>query len=175
MDRHALVRGGLLTSDRVRLSHSCCGVGRDSSRLRDLQLHFVRLLLQQSPNGLEVRAQRGSTIIGGVLSCFAFVWFCSIRMRIVGRSEIRTQSPDTNITTEAALIAMLRKAKPWQKFAQVRSLSQTTLDLSRRAISRKNSHLTEAELQKLFVRYQYGAELADRFDQYMKNRSNEES
>lgn len=88
---------------------------------------------------------------------------------------MRTQSPDTDIRTEAALIAMLRKAELWKKFALVRSLSQTTLSLSRRAIARKNSHLTEAELRALWVRYQYGDELADQFERYMKNRGNEES
>ena len=76
MDRHALVRGALLTSDLVRLSHSCRAVGRDSARLRDLQLHFVRLLLQQSPNAPKVCAQLGSTIIGGVLlgACLGPHW-----------------------------------------------------------------------------------------------------
>ena len=88
---------------------------------------------------------------------------------------MRTQSPDTTVEAEAALIAMLRKAKPHQKFAQVRSLSGTMLALSRRAISRKHANLPEAELHSLFVRYQYGEELGNRFAQYLKNRSNEES
>jgi len=96
-------------------------------------------------------------------------------MSTTGKSEMRTQSTDTDARAEAALIAMLRKAKPCQKFGQVRSLSQTTLSLSRRAILRKNPHLTEAELHELFVRYQYGEELADRFRQYLKNRSNDKS
>jgi len=84
---------------------------------------------------------------------------------------MRTQSTDTDRKTEAAWIAMLRKAKPCRKFAQVRSLSQTTLSLSRRAIARRNPHLAEAQLGALFVRYQYGEELADRFEQYLKNKS----
>jgi len=86
---------------------------------------------------------------------------------------MRTQSADTNAKTEAVLISMLRQAKPCQKFAQVRSLSRTMLSLSRRAISRKNGHLSDAELHVLFVRYQYGHELADQFEEYLKKRRNE--
>ncbi len=86
---------------------------------------------------------------------------------------MRTQSLDTHVQTEAALIAMLRKAKPHQKFAQIRSLSQTVLSLSRRAIVRKNAHLKEAELGALFVSCQYGEELGNRFMQYQKNQRNE--
>jgi hypothetical protein len=92
-------------------------------------------------------------------------------MSDTGEHEMRTQSTDTDRTTEAAWIAMLRRAKPSRKFAQVRSLSQTTLNLSRRAIARKNPHLTEAELGGLFIRYHYGDELADRFEQYVKSSS----
>jgi hypothetical protein len=88
---------------------------------------------------------------------------------------MRMQSTDTDFKTEAALIALLRRAKPYQKFAQVRSLSQMTLSLSRRAIARKNGYRKEAELRELFVYYQYGEDLADRFKQYQKKRSNEES
>ena len=85
---------------------------------------------------------------------------------------MRTQSRDTDSKIEAVLIAMLRKAKPHQKFAQVRSLSKLTLSLSRRGIARQNPQLKEAELHELFVRYQYGDALADRFGQYLRNRVN---
>jgi len=88
---------------------------------------------------------------------------------------MRMQSLDTDSKAEAALIAMLRRATPSQKFAQVRSLSQMTLSLSRRAIARKNGSLGEAELRGLFVYYQYGEELAERFQQYQKKESHEES
>ena len=88
---------------------------------------------------------------------------------------MRTQSTDTDIKAEMALIAMLRKAKPHQKFAQIRSLSQTTLSLSRRAISRRNPHLKKNGLYALFVQYQYGEALANRFRRYLKNRGDEEA
>ena len=88
---------------------------------------------------------------------------------------MRMPPTDTDIKTEAALIALLRRAEPYQKFAQVRSLSQMTLGLSRRAIARKNGSLNEADLCGLFVRYQYGEELAERFKQYQRKRGDEES
>ena len=99
----------------------------------------------------------------------------SVPVSTIGKSGMKPQSTDTDIKTEAALIAMLRKAKTFQKFAQVRSLSQTTLSLSRRAILRKNRHLQEGELLGLFVHYQYGKELADRFRRYMESRDDEDS
>lgn len=88
---------------------------------------------------------------------------------------MRTQSTDTDGKAEAAWIALLRKATPARKFAQVRSLSELTLGLSRRAIARRNGHLQEAELQALLVHHLYGAELADRFREYLKARSHEEA
>jgi len=87
---------------------------------------------------------------------------------------MRRQSPDTDVKMEAAWIALLRRATPCQKFAQVRSLSQTTLSLSRRAIARRHENLTEAQLRGLFVYYQYGQELADRFQRDQRRRSHEE-
>jgi len=90
-------------------------------------------------------------------------------------SDVNAQSGDTHAEAEAAWIAMLREAKPHQKFAQVRSLSQTVLSLSRRAISRKNPHLDETSLRCLFVRYQYGEALAEGLAQYLRDRSHEAS
>jgi len=87
---------------------------------------------------------------------------------------MRTLSTDTGIKAEAPWIAMLRKAKHCQKFAQVRSLSETVLSLSRRAIGRKHSDLEGIELEGLFIRYQYGDELGQRFERYLKSRSHEE-
>jgi hypothetical protein len=88
---------------------------------------------------------------------------------------MRTQSKDTHPKIEAALIAMLRNASLSQKFAQIRSLSQVTLSLSRRAIARKNDVLSEDDVNWLFVKYHYGKDLADRFRDYMKKRSHEKS
>lgn len=88
---------------------------------------------------------------------------------------MRTQSTDTDSKAEAAWIALLREATLARKFAQVRSLSELTLSLSRRAIARRNGPLQEAELQVLLVHHLYGAELADRFREYLKDRNREEA
>lgn len=96
-------------------------------------------------------------------------------MMTTGKCAMRTQSADTDVKMEAAWIALLRRAKPCQKFAQVRALSQMTLSLSRRAISRRNCGVKEAELRELFVHHQYGEELARRFRQYWKKRDHGES
>lgn len=83
------------------------------------------------------------------------------------------QSTDTHPAVEAAWISMLRKATPAQKFAQVRSLSEATLSLSRRAISRRSQTLCRDDVSWLFIKYHYGPDLADRFLAYMKRRSHE--
>jgi hypothetical protein len=88
---------------------------------------------------------------------------------------MRRRRNDTDTETEAAWIAMLRTATPCRKFAMVRSLTQTTLSLSRRAIARRNPHLGQADLHGLFVEHQYGRDLAERFKQHLKTRSNEKS
>lgn len=82
---------------------------------------------------------------------------------------MKRQSSDTESKTEAAWLALLRTAKPCQKFAQVRSLSQMTASLSRRAIARRHPNLPEAQLRGLFVFYQYGEDLAERLRQYERN------
>lgn len=88
---------------------------------------------------------------------------------------MKTQSIDTNQKTEEVLISLIRKAKPSKKFDQVRSLSQTTLNLSRRAIIRRNSKLDDIQQDILLVNYYYGQELADKFRNYIEKKINEKS
>lgn len=88
---------------------------------------------------------------------------------------MKTQSIDTNQKTEEVLISLIRKAKPSKKFNQVRSLSQTTLNLSRRAIMRRNSKLDNIQQDILLVNYYYGQELADKFRNYIEKKFNEKS
>lgn len=52
----------------------------------------------------------------------------------------------------------------------VRSLSQTTIQLSRRAISRANPELSEQEVNLIFVAYHYGENLANRLRAYMEQK-----
>lgn len=86
-------------------------------------------------------------------------------------SQVRTLSPDTDRETEAVWLAMLRGLPGHRKFAQVRSLTETVLSLSRRAIARRNPGASKDELAVLFIRYQYGDALADEFEQYLKTRA----
>jgi len=73
-----------------------------------------------------------------------------------------TQSTDTNPEVERVLISLLRKLNSTQKFEQVQSFSSSILKLSKRAISRANPDISEQEKNILFVKYHYGAELANK-------------
>ncbi len=84
---------------------------------------------------------------------------------------MRVQSKDTDINAEKMLISLMRRATLPQKFAHIRSLSETMLSLSQRAIFRKNSHLEDLDYQWLFIKYHYGKELADRYKKILKNKA----
>ncbi len=81
-----------------------------------------------------------------------------------------TQSPDTHPDTEKVLILLIRKASSTQKLNQVRSLSQTVIRLSKRALARANPNLSKREVDLLFVSHHYGKELADRLRKYLEER-----
>ncbi len=80
---------------------------------------------------------------------------------------MKTQSIDTRLEAESVLISLHRKASTAKKFAQIRSLSQTTLQLSRRAIARANKDLTDKQIDILFVSNHYGKEIATNFENYL--------
>ena len=81
---------------------------------------------------------------------------------------MKTQSADTRFETEEFLLSLLRNADTKKKFSQIRSLSQTTLQLSRRAIARANPKLSEKQINLLFVSYHYGTDIARRLENYLK-------
>ncbi len=80
---------------------------------------------------------------------------------------MRTQSIDTRLEAEEVLISLLWKTSVAKKFSQIRSLSQTTLQLSRRAIARVNKGLSERQIDMLFVSYHYGKEIATNLENYL--------
>jgi hypothetical protein len=86
---------------------------------------------------------------------------------------MKTQSIDTHPQAEAVQIALLRQASMAKRAWLLRSLSQTVIRLSRRAIRKVNPQLTEPELNVLFVRHCYGDELADRLQQYLMRRTSD--
>jgi len=79
-----------------------------------------------------------------------------------------TQSVDTDLNTEETQISLIRKASIAKRISMLRSLSQTTIQLSRRAISRANPGLSEPEINLIFVAYHYGDELANCLRAYME-------
>ena len=84
---------------------------------------------------------------------------------------MKTQSQDTDAKTEAVLISLLRKLPFAKKFAQVRSLTETSISLSRRAIQRNHAGIDEDRLNRLFVELHYGKELAGRFQDYIEKKA----
>ena len=81
-----------------------------------------------------------------------------------------TQSPDTSPEAEKIQIELLRKASVARRISIVRSLSQTVMYLSWRAIKRANPSMSEQEVNIAFVAYNYGQELAERLKIYLDQR-----
>ncbi len=77
------------------------------------------------------------------------------------------QSPDTCPQSEKVQIELIRESSVSRRVSRVRSLSQTTMYLSRRAIQRTNPFLSEREVDLAFVANHYGEKLAERLRLYM--------
>jgi len=83
---------------------------------------------------------------------------------------VKTQSIDTHHQIEQIQISLLKKQSIAKKIAQVCSLTQTTIQLSKRAISRANQKLDDKQINLLFITYQYGEDIAARVDEYLNRR-----
>ena len=83
--------------------------------------------------------------------------------------EMITQSPDTALQAERVQIELIRKSSVSKRVSKIRSLSQTTMYLSRRAIQRTNPSLSEREVELAFVANHYGEKLAERLRLYMEH------
>jgi 3-phenylpropionate/cinnamic acid dioxygenase small subunit len=81
-----------------------------------------------------------------------------------------TQSFDTHPEAERVQIALIRKAGIARRIGIARSLSETAIKLSRRAISRANPQLSEQELNLVIVAHNYGSYIADRLGNYLKRK-----
>lgn len=84
-----------------------------------------------------------------------------------------TQSIDTHPRAEEIQVLLLRQATVAKRLAVMRSLSRTTIYLSRRAIQRANPTYSQLEVGLAFVAYHYGEELAKRVSQYLEQRNYE--
>ena len=82
---------------------------------------------------------------------------------------MKTQSIDTHPKTEMVLISLLRKTSFSKKLSQVLSLSQTTIQLSKRAIARANKNLDVDQINLLFIEYHYGKDLAEQVKKYIES------
>jgi len=80
-----------------------------------------------------------------------------------------SQSPDTAAQAERVLIALIRESSVCRRVSAVRSLSQTVMYLSRRAIQRTNPSLSEREADLAFVANHYGENLAERLRLHMEH------
>ena len=78
-----------------------------------------------------------------------------------------SQSPDTTPQAEKVQLELIRESSVSERVSRVRSLSQTTMYLSRRAIQRTNPSLSEREVDLAFVANHYGEKLAEYLRLYM--------
>jgi hypothetical protein len=65
---------------------------------------------------------------------------------------------------------LLRQASIAKRLAVMRSLSRTTIQLSRRAIHRANPTYSQLDVNLAFVAYHYGEELAQSLRRYLERR-----
>ena len=81
------------------------------------------------------------------------------------------QLSDTDKKIEKIQIDLIRQLSTPERVSRLRSLSQTVINLSRRAIRKANPELSENELKYKFLAYHYGYELAGKFKEYMERTS----
>ncbi|RME38589.1 MAG: hypothetical protein D6793_02475 [Thermoflexia bacterium] len=80
------------------------------------------------------------------------------------------RSPDTIPEAERVQIELLRRATPAQRFHLTRSLSQTAMELARRALRRRMPGASDTEVNLAFVALWYGKDLADEVRRYLARR-----
>ena len=80
---------------------------------------------------------------------------------------MKTQSIDTNPAIEKIQIELLKQQSIAKKFAQVCSLTEMTIQLSKRAIARSNQNLDEKGINLQFISLQYGDDIARRVTNYL--------
>ena len=80
-----------------------------------------------------------------------------------------SQSPDTSSQAEKVQIELIRESSVSRRVSKVRSLSQTTMYLSRRAIQRTNPSLSKREVDLAFVANHYGENLAEHLRLYLEH------
>jgi hypothetical protein len=79
---------------------------------------------------------------------------------------VRSTSP----AADEIQVRLLRNAGTAGRVARARSLSQSVIGLSRRAIQRRHPEWSEREVLLEFVAVHYGRELADRVRHHLERR-----
>lgn len=80
---------------------------------------------------------------------------------------MKTQSADTHPDAERFLVSLFRQLTVAKRIEKMCLLTRMTIQLSRRAIVRRNPGLSDREIDLLFVKYHYGEDLANRLSQIM--------
>ncbi len=86
---------------------------------------------------------------------------------------MQTGISDTNSKAEEFLYSLMRNAGAAEKMSRIRSLSESIILLSRRAIRRANPDFSDQEVNNAFVELHYGEELAGKLLEYLRNRDDE--
>lgn len=86
---------------------------------------------------------------------------------------MKTGLSDTTPQAEQVLINLIRKSSTAERFARVGSLTQTVVQLSKRAIRRANPDLNAKECDLLFVSYHYGSSIAEKLKKFLERSQNE--
>ena len=77
--------------------------------------------------------------------------------------------PDMSSEAEKVQVELIRKSSVSRRISKVRSLSQTAMYLSRRAIQRENPPLSERESDLAFAANHYGENLAEHLRMYLEH------
>ncbi len=83
---------------------------------------------------------------------------------------MKTQSPDTCEQAEKVQIELIRRATVAQRISTLRSLSQTAMFLSKRAIQRANPSFSKRQVDLKFVELHYGKNLAEKLQAYLESK-----
>lgn len=81
-----------------------------------------------------------------------------------------SQSPDTCFEAEKVQVELTRESSILRRISKVRSLSQTVMYLSRRAIQRANLSLSEREVDLAFFANRYGENIAEGLRMYPEHK-----
>lgn len=85
------------------------------------------------------------------------------------------QSADTHPEIEKLQISLIKKASISKRLSRVRSLSQSVIQLSRRAILRANPALSQRDANLAFLEIHYGNDLSSSVGKYLSMRDHEKT